>query len=320
MLLAALAAAVIAVGTFFIGGILPGLSSVNPFAGKLLYLNPDSSAAKAYSTATGTPKDTIAVLAQTPTATWILPEAHATADVASYVSGVASDAEAAGQLPLLVIYGITNRDCSDASQANGGQSAGGLPAADYTAWVAQIANGLVGHPAVVVLEPDSLALSDQCPDPGARVAQVKAAVEQLNAVDKKTIAIYLDGGHSSWKDAATQASLLNAAGVGEVRGFASNVSNFNSTADEEAYDQKVSSLTGGAHYVIDTSRNGNGGTTDWCNPPGRAIGQAPAVISNGTGEDALLWIKNPGESDGTCNGGPAAGDWWQAGAEALVTK
>ena len=26
--------------------------------------------------------------------------------------------------------------------------------------------------------------------------------------------------------------------------------------------------------------------------------------------DAYCWIKRPGESDGTCNGGPAAGGWW----------
>ena len=29
--------------------------------------------------------------------------------------------------------------------------------------------------------------------------------------------------------------------------------------------------------------------------------------NDGSGLDALLWIKLPGESDGTCNGGPAAG-------------
>ncbi|MER5876786.1 glycoside hydrolase family 6 protein [Streptomyces sp. NPDC001910] len=26
--------------------------------------------------------------------------------------------------------------------------------------------------------------------------------------------------------------------------------------------------------------------------------------------DAYLWIKRPGESDGECEGGPAAGQWW----------
>ncbi|MGW5026607.1 glycoside hydrolase family 6 protein, partial [Streptomyces albidoflavus] len=26
--------------------------------------------------------------------------------------------------------------------------------------------------------------------------------------------------------------------------------------------------------------------------------------------DAYLWIKRPGESDGSCRGGPSAGTWW----------
>jgi endoglucanase len=29
-------------------------------------------------------------------------------------------------------------------------------------------------------------------------------------------------------------------------------------------------------------------------------------------------VKHPGVSDGSCNGAPAAGVWWQAGAEALA--
>ena len=32
-----------------------------------------------------------------------------------------------------------------------------------------------------------------------------------------------------------------------------------------------------------------------------------------TGEplvDGYLWLKRPGESDGACNGGPKAGDFW----------
>jgi endoglucanase len=34
-------------------------------------------------------------------------------------------------------------------------------------------------------------------------------------------------------------------------------------------------------------------------------------VDDATSLDALLWVKLPGESDGACNGGPAAGQWWQ---------
>jgi endoglucanase len=64
--------------------------------------------------------------------------------------------------------------------------------------------------------------------------------------------------------------------------------------------------------VIDTARNGNGPTSDyqWCNPSGRAIGEQPTTNTGNSIVDAFLWVKPPGESDGTCNGGPQAGVWW----------
>ncbi|SCF71261.1 endoglucanase, partial [Streptomyces sp. MnatMP-M27] len=64
------------------------------------------------------------------------------------------------------------------------------------------------------------------------------------------------------------------------------------------------------------SRNGNGpapGKNDpqaWCNPKGRALGETPTVATGDKAIDAYLWIKRPGESDGTCKGGPTAGRWW----------
>jgi endoglucanase len=33
-----------------------------------------------------------------------------------------------------------------------------------------------------------------------------------------------------------------------------------------------------------------------------------------------LWIKPPGESDGPCNGGPAAGAWWPDAAIELTRE
>ena len=36
--------------------------------------------------------------------------------------------------------------------------------------------------------------------------------------------------------------------------------------------------------------------------------------------DAFVWIKRPGESDGTCNGGPPAGSWWPEYALGLAQR
>jgi endoglucanase len=89
------------------------------------------------------------------------------------------------------------------------------------------------------------------------------------------------------------------------------------------------------HFVVDTSRNGQGPWTppagvypdpqDWCNPPGRGLGARPTTDTGDPLADAFLWVKVPGESDGQCsrgltdNGGvdpewdrvdPAAGEWF----------
>jgi endoglucanase len=53
-----------------------------------------------------------------------------------------------------------------------------------------------------------------------------------------------------------------------------------------------------------------GAETDWCNPRGQALGVVPTTRTNHPLIDAFLWVKQPGESDGTCNGGPRAGSWW----------
>jgi endoglucanase len=225
------------------------------------------------------------------------------------VSGLVDAADAASALPIFTIYGIPDRDCSN-------QSAGGTTEADYPNWVTAIADGIGTRDAVIILEPDSLALTEQCGDVDARTALINSAVDIL--VTHPGLVVYLDGGHSTWLPAATQADLLDRAGIAKVQGFATNVSNFNALDLEIAYGDEVSSLTNGSHYIVDTSRNGNGGNGDWCNPSGRKIGEQPSVVQDGGARDANLWIKAPGESDGACNGGPAAGEWWPSGALALV--
>jgi endoglucanase len=70
-------------------------------------------------------------------------------------------------------------------------------------------------------------------------------------------------------------------------------------------------MVGGKPYVIDTSRNGNGPVEGdplyWCNPSGRALGAAPTANTGNGNVDAFLWVKRPGESDGSCRGAAGAG-------------
>jgi len=79
-------------------------------------------------------------------------------------------------------------------------------------------------------------------------------------------------------------------------------------------------LVTGKHYVIDTSRNGaTPSTDDVINPTWARIGKAPRLVLRGS-FDGTLWVKHPGESDGTENGGPSAGQWCDLLADRLLGR
>jgi len=101
-------------------------------------------------------------------------------------------------------------------------------------------------------------------------------------------------------------------------------------------------VTPTTHFIVDTSRNGQGpwkptpgaytDAQDWCNAPGRGLGATPTADTGNPLVDAYLWVKTPGESDGSCTRGlpagsadpewhqvdPAAGAWFPAQALQLA--
>jgi endoglucanase len=169
--------------------------------------------------------------------------------------------------------------------------------------------------AIVIIEPDALAhISTDCPS-DSRYADLSDAVSVFASTTKAST--YLDAGHSAWIGANEMATRLQKANVGQARGFSLNISNFQTTASNRAYGDMISAKTGKS-YVIDTSRNGQGPQgSEWCNPSGRGLGAKPAIVNSGN-LDAYIWAKIPGESDGACNGGPAAGVWWGEYAAELI--
>jgi endoglucanase len=266
------------------------------------YVDPVSAAMGAHNANPGNAQ--LTAIATTPQAYW-LDQAFPAGSVGGRVASYAGAAAAAGSMPIFTLYGIPHRDCG--SYASGGFASG----ADYRQWIDSISAGLGGSPAALIVEPDALDMAD-CLSGDQRQERfdlIRYAVDTLTR--DPAAAVYVDGGHSRWLSADEIAARLNQAGVGHARGFSLNVSNFFTTDEEVGYGEAVSGATNGAHYVIDTSRNGAGAAGDsaanWCNPSGRALGAGPTTAAAGAHDDAYLWIKRPGESDGSCNGGAQAG-------------
>jgi endoglucanase len=288
------------------------------------WVNPDSRAARQALAWEDRGRADMAALmwriAGEPMATWITDT-----DPQEQVRTITEAAAQENRIPVLVAYNIPHRDCGLYS------SGGAADAAAYRAWIGQLAAGIEGRRATVVLEPDAVAhLVSGCV--GAAPAEVSGegrlpllaeAVRTLKA--RPGTSVYLDAGNAAWiPDPLSVAGALTQAGVKQADGFALNVSNFQTTPVSEAYGDKLSKLLGGMHYVVDTSRNGNGPWTGaqfgetWCNPPGRALGQSPTTRTDNPLVDAYLWVKRPGESDGSCRGAPPAGSWWTDYALALA--
>ncbi len=100
---------------------------------------------------------------------------------------------------------------------------------------------------------------------------------------------------------------------------------------DEWYQQNMGAAVPTTHFVIDTSRNGQGpfyansyanppynqpapvitalDNGSWCNPPGRGLGTRPTANTSVPLLDAYLWVKTPGQSDGTCDSAGGARAW-----------
>jgi endoglucanase len=301
----------------------PGAKSFtgNPFAGIAIYRAPYSNAENAQKqTEKVNPVEAalIAKIAAQPQASWY---GSWSADVSTVVKTYVDAAERAGALALLVAYNVPNRDCGQYS-AGGAQDDGA-----YEAWIQAFAAGIGDRRAVVVLEPDAIPLLKQClseSDQTKRLALIRRAVELLEA--RPGVAVYIDAGHSNWVPATEMAQRLELAGIDRARGFALNTSNFQPDGALIEYGKAVVQALGrDKHFIIDSSRNGNGPMLDangaedtsaesWCNPEGRALGRPPSAETGEAEIDAFLWIKRPGESDGDCKQSPPAGQWFQARA------
>ncbi len=225
----------------------------------------------------------------------------------THVEQTIADAGAKKEIPLFILYNIPGRD-------NGNYSKGGLsgPSA-YKAHVEKLSAIIESIPTIIVVEPDALGLARDLKDPvkkKERYEMIADAVSILHA--KPQCKVFID--IARWLGMSEDARVLKAVGIDKADGFSLNTSGYDADEKVIAFGNELSALVG-KPFIVDTSRNGNGGykSTEkdpWCNPPGRALGRRPTLESGLPHVYAFLWTKRPGESDGECRGGPAAGVFW----------
>ncbi|KAF1314176.1 Glycoside hydrolase, partial [Globisporangium splendens] len=263
----------------------------------------------------------IAALEQHTIATWYTDRGG---DYASTAKQLVAQCSGDSRLSV-VVYGLPNKDC------DAGYSSGGLNknAGDYVNYLNTL-TGIIGSRKVLyVLEPDAvglLAKTGGCAESNGYKANLQTAVKMLSA--NPNAEIYLDVGYWTLQsgDSASQVAKIvkDIASAGRVKGITLNTSNFRSNSELTALCGNFQSAIGdySMHCVFDTSRNYNGSpsSNEWCNTKQAGIGKPPTSDTGLSNVDYFIWIKPPGESDGTCDGsdrtsdalkGPAAGSFFK---------
>jgi hypothetical protein len=187
------------------------------------------------------------------------------------------------------------------------------------------------RPAVYLLELDAIGSSSCIDKVGSMpewAADLRYEMNALQALPHTVVCV--EGGYSDSNSVAYTARILNAIGVNKIRGFFTNDTHENWTINEVRWGEKISKLTHGAHFIVDTAANGNGpkvnrnrvkyGNDDLCNPPDRSLGPMDTTTSGSPDVDAFLWTHPPGNSSGSCAGGPASGTFWAAYAVGLADR
>jgi len=266
------------------------------------------------------------------------------------------------QIVGLVLYNLPDRDCS------AGESAGELKTSqdglkrykeEYIAPYASRVAAATDLDFAIVLEPDSLAnLVTNMEIPGCAAAAPtyrEGIAHAIRSLQFPHVHLYLDAAHGGWlgwdpnmplaaKVFSEVLALATRNGTDKnvrIRGFATNVSNYNPfhalvrenyTEFSKSWDESnyATSLGGyleeeglPARFIIDQGRVALPGARkewgEWCNVQA-GFGPVPGTSNNNTVVDSLVWIKPGGESDGRCGfpNSPAAGQWHDEYVQMLV--
>ncbi|OWY90598.1 Glycoside hydrolase, partial [Phytophthora megakarya] len=211
----------------------------------------------------------------------------------------------------IVVYGLPNKDC-DAGYSTGGSV---KSTDDYKSFLKQLTDAVGDRKVLYVVEPDAvglLAKDGSCGQSAGYLDNLKVAVAALSV--NANAELYVDVGYWMLADSSNAAKIApimkELSTSGRLKGVTINTSNYRSNDECTTYCTNFQTAMGSTSMTcaVDTSRNFNGNpTSDWCNVATAGIGKPPSSSTGISNIDYFMWIKPPGESDGTCSGGPAAG-------------
>ncbi|MES1207001.1 MAG: glycoside hydrolase family 6 protein [Pseudomonadota bacterium] len=313
--------------------------AVNPFAGARIYANPDYvTAVHGVEARHPESIGLLKKMELLPTAIW-LSAISDTGQIARHLDAARRQQAAARTpvVTVFVVYDLPGRDCN-AESSSGELPSDATGEARYRhQFVDAIVAAFRAHPdqrIAAILEPDSLSnLVTNMSNP--RCAAVSGIYKRgiayaIAKLSQPNVFLYLDGAHAGWlgwpknlvKSVPLYKEVLEmAGGADRIRGFALNVSNYDPVKllnppprdpavrsdDELGY---VADLKRGLArvgitdkgFIIDTGRNGRADIRSdpgsWCNVKGAGLGERPRAAP-APSVDAYLFLKVPGESDGT---------------------
>ncbi|ORX46613.1 1,4-beta-D-glucan-cellobiohydrolase [Piromyces finnis] len=256
---------------------------------------------------------------QVPTAVWLAWDG-APGEVEGHLAAAGS------KTVVFLLYMIPTRDCNSLASAGGASSL-----EKYKGYIDDISNTIRSHPeskVVMVVEPDTLGnlvtgSSEACKTVHTlHKNALSYAVNVFGAMSN--VSVYLDAAHGKWlggvtdKVATVIKEILDGAPNGKIRGLSTNVSNYQPVSAEYQYHQKLAASLAAVgvndvHFIVDTGRSGVditesfSKTETWCNFIGTGFGLHPKGNPDASMPllDAYMWLKTPGEADGSSTGSRA---------------
>ncbi|KZM19232.1 Cellulose 1,4-beta-cellobiosidase (non-reducing end) [Ascochyta rabiei] len=295
------------------------------------------------------------------TFTWVTSRAHLSNITTTIAEARQQKKKGKDMIVGLVLYNLPDRDCS------AGESAGELQIdsdgyriykSQFVDKYAKLVKEAKDLTFAIVLEPDSLgnAVTNQGIEACAKATPIyeQGIAYAISKLQAANIHLYIDAAHGGWLGWAdnlkptaqvfakvvAMAKKLNPAS--KIRGYATNVSNYNSfnakvrenyteyspSWDESHYASALAPYLEAeglpSKFIIDQGRVAMSGAREawgeWCNVSPSGFGPLPSTKTDNAHVDSLVWIKPGGESDGRCGleGAPAAGAWFDEYVQMLV--